>query len=119
VRRPAIAAALVVAAAAAACSDTPAQACPGEPVARFHFTGSRVAAGDSALAGLDPVPLVEDCPAEVGPPPYPVSLDTGGAPSGFQGVLVEEMTQVAGDCGTCLAGSPPACAARYALQGTL
>lgn len=155
-------------------------------MASFHFTGSRLFAGDPALAGLDPVPLVEDCSPDVGPPPYPdplpgfdgllaadastqaaalcrqvgiilygqrsgsryavqgstdgavlascsptcsaelhlfvvgdVSVDAGGAPSGFQGVLVEEMTQVAGDCGTCLAGSPPACAARYALTGTL
>jgi hypothetical protein len=180
VRPAAIAAALAVAA-LGACSDPPAQECPGEPVARFHFTGSLVAGGDPALAGLDPVPSDPDCVPPTGPqfpdalPAFDgllaadpstqsaalcrptgivlfgqrsgsrysvegstdgavlascaatcsaalhlfvvgnVSLDGGGAPAGFEGVLVEEMSRVgAGDCGACTLP----CAARYALAGT-
>ncbi len=53
-----------------------------------------------------------------------VSVDGGGAPQGFDGVLVEVLTQQAGACDGCLPpvpnASPPAlaCAARYALSGT-
>ncbi len=53
-----------------------------------------------------------------------VTLDTGGAPQGFDGVLVEVLTEEAGACDGCLppvpGTTPPAlaCAARYALTGT-
>jgi hypothetical protein len=43
----------------------------------------------------------------------------GGEPASFQGALVEVMSWVDGDCGTCLPEPARACAARYALQGTL
>lgn len=177
--------AIAFAAAVAACSDAPGQECPGVPVARFRFTGTRVYAGDPALTGLDPVPAVPDCSPVVGPPPYPDALDpfeatlaadastqaaalcrqvgivlygqrtgtryvvegstegavlascsptcaaalrlvvagdvltdAGGAPATFQGALVEVMSHVDGDCGTCLPDPWQACAARYALLGT-
>jgi hypothetical protein len=184
VRRAATAAALALAA-LGACSDPPAQACPGAAVATFHFTGSLVAKDDPSIAGFDPV-TDEDCDPPQGPqigpafpdvlPPFDgllaadpsgqsaalcrptgivlfgqhsgtrysvqgstdgavlascaatcsaalrlfvvgnVSSDPGGAPSGFAGVLVEEMSKVgAADCGTCTLP----CAARYALAGTL
>jgi len=54
-----------------------------------------------------------------------VSVDGGGAPQGFDGILVEALTEEAGACGGCLPpvpdASPPAlaCAARYQLTGTL
>ncbi len=54
-----------------------------------------------------------------------VAVDAGGAPAGFQGILAEVLTQQAGACDGCLPpvpnASPPAlaCAARYALTGTL
>ncbi|HEY6005382.1 MAG TPA: hypothetical protein VIV57_21060 [Anaeromyxobacter sp.] len=186
-RRAATAAALAVAA-LGACSDPPTQECPGEPVARFHFTGTQVFLNDPALAGLDPVPSTLDCdppqPPDQPPkepqfpdvlPPFDgllaadpstqsaalcrptgivlfgqrsglrysvqgstdgavlascaatcsatlrlfvvgnVSQDGSGAPSGFAGVLVEEMSPVGGP-GTCGACTLP-CAARYALAG--
>ncbi len=42
----------------------------------------------------------------------------GGEPAAFQGVLVEVMTHVGGDCGDCLPEPARACAARYRLEGT-
>jgi hypothetical protein len=54
-----------------------------------------------------------------------VALDGGGAPAGFDGILVEVLTAERGACDACLppvAGADPparACAARYALHGTL
>ena len=183
--RLALAAATLAAAALAACGDAPGQECPGVPVARFSFTGTRIHLGDPALAGLDPVPAIPDCSPTVGPPPYPDTLpgfsatlatdaatgaaalcrpvgivlfgqrtgaryvveggtdgavladcsptcsaalrlvvagdvvaDAGGAPATFQGVLVEVMSQVGGECGTCLPPPALACAARYTLVGT-
>lgn len=173
----------VAAVAAAGCNDA-GEECPGDPVADFFFTGTRIYLGDPALTGLDPVPAVPDCPANVGPPPYPDQLDgfpatlsadastqaaalcrprggilfgqrsgsryavetsnagavladctpscaaalrlvvagdvvtgPGGEPAAFQGVLVEVMTHVDGDCGSCLPEPARACAARYRLQG--
>jgi hypothetical protein len=53
-----------------------------------------------------------------------VLLDDEGAPRAFEGLLVEELRHVDGDCGSCLApveGSVPprsACAARYAIVGS-
>jgi hypothetical protein len=53
-----------------------------------------------------------------------VLLDDEGAPRAFEGLLVEELRHVDGDCGSCLPpveGSDPprsACAARYALAGS-
>lgn len=47
-----------------------------------------------------------------------VLTGAGGEPEAFQGVLVEVMTRVDGDCGTCLPEPARACAARYALQGS-
>ncbi len=54
-----------------------------------------------------------------------VAVDGGGAPTSFAGILVEELTHEALVCDGCLPavpGSDPAqlaCAARYALTGTL
>lgn len=42
----------------------------------------------------------------------------GGGEVSFDGILVEVLTFVAGDCGTCLTGAAPSCAARYTLTGT-
>ncbi len=39
------------------------------------------------------------------------------SPTGFQGALVEQLTQTAGSCGAC--GAPLSCAARYQLTGTV
>ena len=53
-----------------------------------------------------------------------VSVDAGGAPRGFDGILVEALAAEAGACDTCLppvpGTTPPqlACAARYKLTGT-
>lgn len=47
-----------------------------------------------------------------------VLVAADGTPTGFQGVLVEEMSQEAGNCGTCLPPPANACAARYTLTGT-
>jgi hypothetical protein len=53
-----------------------------------------------------------------------VVLDPGGVPQGFEGILVEVLTQEAGACDACLPPVPDAvppvlaCAARYALTGT-
>lgn len=58
----------------AACDDQGAPECPGEPVASFHFVGTRVAAGDPSIA-LDPVPATADCDAALG---YPDSVDFYG-----------------------------------------
>lgn len=174
--------ALLVASVAAACGETEGDSCPGEAVAFFTFSGDKVPKGDPALDGLDPVPSVPDCPAEVGHPAtlppfqatlasdpatqaaalcrpngvvlyglrsgsrFSVETGTGGAvlggcsatcsaalrlvvagdvvtgpggePASFQGALVETMTFVAGDCGTCLSEAAPSCAARYTLTGT-
>jgi hypothetical protein len=175
----------LAASALAACSGSPGQQCPGEPVAHFTFTGARIYLGDAALAGLDPVPAIPDCSTAVGPPPYPdtlpgfdatlaadastqaaalcrprgivlfgqrsgtrysvegstdgavlascsptcsaelrlivagdVAVAPDGTPTGFQGILIEVMSLVAGDCGTCLPPPANACAARYTLTGT-
>jgi hypothetical protein len=46
-------------------------------------------------------------------------LDGAGAPSEFEGLLVEELVRSPGsDCGTCLPDPWQACAARYILLGT-
>ena len=59
----------------AACSgESSASSCPGERVAAFHFTGERVAAGDPAIAGLDPTPAADDCAPPVGYPPVGAAL---------------------------------------------
>lgn len=57
-----------------ACGDASPQTCPGVPVARFSFTGVKVAAGDPSLGTLDPVPAIPDCGPQVGPPSYPASI---------------------------------------------
>jgi hypothetical protein len=58
VRRPVL---LALALAGSACSPAEPPTCPGARLAAFHFAGSLVAAGDPALAGLDPAPEVPDC----------------------------------------------------------
>ncbi len=171
----------LVLAAATACSDTGGEECPGETVADFGFSGTRIYSGAPALEGLDPVPAVPDCVRDEKDFPVPdqlpafratlavdaftqaaalcrpgrailfgqrsgtryaVETRTGGAvlpptcsaalrlvvagdvlgtgtpPTSFQGVLVEVLTWVDGDCGTFLPEPVRACAARYALQGT-
>lgn len=45
----------------AACADESDVDCPGEPVATFHFTGTKVDAGDPSIAALDPVPATPEC----------------------------------------------------------
>lgn len=53
-----------------------------------------------------------------------VLFDEAGAPRAFEGLLVEELRKVDGECGSCLLpveGSVPprlACAARYAISAT-
>ncbi len=67
-----LAAALVASLGLAACSGTGPQTCPGDPVATFQFgSGARLFQDDPALAGIDPVPDVPDCPALVG---YPATV---------------------------------------------
>jgi hypothetical protein len=54
----------------AACSgDSSTSTCPGERVASFRFTGTRVAGGDPTFAALDPTPAAPDCTPPVGYPP--------------------------------------------------
>ncbi len=54
-----------------------------------------------------------------------VFVDPGGAPQAFRGILVEVLTEERGACDACLPSVPDAnppvraCAARYALTGTL
>lgn len=88
-------AAVALALALLACGEDDAQDCPGEPVARFHFTGARVARGDPAVAAIDPVPDAADC-AE--PLAYPSELVP------FDGTLSAEPANPAG--ALCLARGP-------------
>jgi hypothetical protein len=185
VRRAALAFPLAVAVLAAACGEDAPAVCPGDPVATFHFSGTKVDAGDAALAGLEPDPALPDCPGPVG---YPATgerlppfdgtlardpstdaatlcrpreiflfgqrtgsryfLETGstgavlegcsascaaalrllvagevvdgpdGEAAAFDGVLVEVITYVEGDCGECLPPGARTCAGRFTLDGT-
>ena len=92
-RRPTLALAFAAAATAlGACSGSERQACPGEPIETFQFGGTRVAAGDPALAGLDPVPAAPDCVDAVGYPaigePLPPFAATLAADPGSQSVAL-------------------------------
>lgn len=83
-RRPVrLALVLVLPIALAACADEDAAVCPGEPVATFHFAGTKVAAGDPAL---DPAPDVPDCTDDLG---FPAAI-------AFQGTLAADPASSAG-----------------------
>lgn len=45
-------------------------------------------------------------------------LGAGTSEVSFAGILVEVLTFVAGDCGTCLTEAAPSCAGRYTLTGS-
>jgi hypothetical protein len=99
VPRPAARALAAALALAAACDAEEPQSCPGEPVAALTFAGARVAAGDAALAGLDPAPAVADCvPAAVGDPCLAAEPPTCEALPGFSATLSDAGAQAAALC---------------------
>lgn len=104
------AAALALALAAACTSQGEPADCPGEPVGSFRFEGALVAAGDPAIAGLEPPSTsgIADCPAAWYPPALPA----------FEGTLsADPATPAAALCrtsGTVLYG--PRSGDRFVLE---
>jgi hypothetical protein len=101
VPRPAALALAALLALAAACDAEKTQTCPGEPVAALTFGGTRVSAGDPALAGLDPVPALADCvPAAVGDPCLAPETPTCETLPAFAATLSDAGAEAAALCRT-------------------
>lgn len=104
----AVPAAALALALAAACTSAPAVVCPGTTVALLGLSSAvvvngattqavpRVPAGDPAVAAIDPVPGVPDCPLSLqAPPRFPPTLEPIAATLAF-----DDSSQVAALCRT-------------------